>query len=142
LCTLPIIYSLAVPFALVDLWVTLYQWVCFPIYGISMVRRRSYMVIDRHRLGYLNAVERANCLYCSYANGVIAYVREVASRTEQYWCPIKHGRRLRAPHPRYQHFVDYGDAEGYRRELPALRRELGRRPSLLRRTRVSHRAGG
>jgi hypothetical protein len=126
LCTLPIIYSLAVPLALVDLWVTLYQWVCFPIYGVARVRRRSYMVIDRHRLGYLNAIERANCLYCSYANGVIAYVREVAGRTEQYWCPIKHARRTRAPHTHYQGFVEYGDAEGYRRELPALRRALER----------------
>jgi hypothetical protein len=126
LCTLPLIYSLALPFALVDLWVTLYQWICFPIYGIARVRRRSYMVVDRHRLAYLNAIERANCLYCSYANGVIAYVREVAGRTEQYWCPIKHARRLRAPHTRYQRFVEYGDAEGYRRELPALRRALER----------------
>ena len=90
--------------------------------------RRSYMVIDRHRLGYLNAIERANCLYCSYANGVIAYVRDVASRTEQFWCPIKHARRVPAPHARYHGFVEYGDAEGYRHGLPALRRELGRRP--------------
>jgi hypothetical protein len=129
LLTLPIIYSLAVPLALVDLWVTLYQWICFPVYGVARVRRRSFMVIDRHRLGYLNVIERANCLYCSYAIGVIAYVREVAGRTEQYWCPIKHARRVPAPHTRYHGFVEYGDAEAYRRDLPALRRALERRAS-------------
>jgi hypothetical protein len=31
-------------------------------------------------------------------------VREVASRTEIYWCPIKHARRVLGPHPHYQGF--------------------------------------
>jgi hypothetical protein len=81
--TTPLIYSLAVPFVVLDVWTTVYQWTCFPIYGISRVRRRSYFVIDRHKLAYLNLIEKANCMYCSYATGVIAYVREIAARTEQ-----------------------------------------------------------
>jgi hypothetical protein len=124
LATAPVIYSLAVPLVLLDAWITLYQWICFPIYGIARVRRRDYIVIDRHRLAYLNAIEKANCVYCGYANGMLAYVREVASRTEQYWCPIKHASRLRDAHARYRHFVDYGDARGYRRRLPQLRTDL------------------
>ena len=124
LLTTPFIYSLALPFLLLDLWVTVYQWFCFPIYGIARVRRRSYHVIDRHKLAYLNTIEKANCMYCSYANGVIGYVREVSARTEQYWCPIKHSRPIPAPHSHYQLFLDYGDAAGYRRELPALRTRL------------------
>ena len=124
LLTTPVIYSLAVPMLLLDLWITVYQWACFPLYGIARVPRRSYFVIDRHKLAYLNAIEKANCMYCSYANGLFAYVREVTARTELYWCPIKHARRVRAPHSHYQQFLDYGDAEGYRRQLPALRRTL------------------
>lgn len=120
----PIIYSVALPFMLVDVWVTLYQLICFPIYGIPRVRRADYIVIDRYKLAYLNNIEKANCDYCSYANGLIAYVREVTARTEQYWCPIRHAQRIRAPHPRYRHFVDYGDAEGYKRELPVLREAM------------------
>ena len=85
------------------------------------VRRADYIVIDRWKLAYLNTIEKANCDYCSYATGLLAYVREVTARTEQYWCPIKHAQRIRAPHSRYKHFVDYGDAEGYKRELPVLR---------------------
>ena len=50
--------------------------------------------------------------------------REVAARTEQYWCPIRHGKRVRAPHPHYQDFIDFGDAEGYRQRLSLLRAEL------------------
>ena len=109
MATVPVIYSLIVPFALVDLWVTLYQRICFPVYGIPRVRRRDYVVIDRHHLAYLNALEKFNCVYCGYANGVVAYVREVAARTEAYWCPIKHARRWPGGHPRYAEFMDYGD---------------------------------
>lgn len=120
----PIIYSVALPFVALDVWISLYQWICFPIYGIERVRRSDYIALDRHRLAYLNGIEKTNCDYGSYANGLLAYAREVTARTEQYWCPIKHARRVRSPHPRYRLFVDYGDAEGYTRELPLLRKAL------------------
>jgi hypothetical protein len=59
--TAPLIYSLLLPLALADLWITLYQRICFPIYGITRVRRRDYFALDRHKLGYLNAIEKINC---------------------------------------------------------------------------------
>ena len=118
---------LIVPLLLLDGWVTIYQWVCFPVYGIAAVPRRPYFPMDRHRLGYLNAIEKINCEYCSYANGLIAYIQEIAARTEQYWCPIKHSRTIPSPHSRYHLFFDYGDGTGYRYHLPSLRRAL--RPS-------------
>jgi hypothetical protein len=120
--TAPVIYSMIVPLVLLDLFITVYQAVCFPVYGIPKVRRRDYLVFDRHHLAYLNALEKLNCAYCSYANGLIAYVREIASRTEQYWCPVKHARRLIGAHAYYAAFEDYGDAEGYRRRLEELRK--------------------
>lgn len=123
LLTAPLIYTGWIPFALMDAFVTLYQWICFPVYGIPRVRRGDYLVFDRERLPYLNLIERFNCLYCSYGNGVAAYTREVAARTEQYWCPIKHARRLTAAHDYYPKFFDHGDAETYRRELARLRQD-------------------
>jgi len=120
----PVIYSVAVPFLILDAWIALFQLICFPIYGIPRVRRADYIAVDRHKLAYLNGIEKVNCDYCSYANGVLAYAREVAARTEQYWCPIRHARRVRGPHPRYREFVDYGDADGYHRQLPVLRQDL------------------
>ena len=113
----PVIYSLIVPIALVDIWVMAYQAICFPVYKIPKVRRRDYLIFDRHHLAYLNTIEKINCAYCSYCNGAIAFVREVASRTEVYWCPIKHARRILGPHPHYQGFADFGDAEGFREKL-------------------------
>lgn len=113
--TAPVIYSIIIPLVLLDLFVTLYQLVCFPVYRIEKVRRADFIILDHQHLAYLNALEKLNCAYCSYANGLIAYVREIAARTERYWCPIKHARRLAGPHPHYPEFAEYGDAETYRR---------------------------
>lgn len=121
--TAPLIYLGWIPFLLLDLFISVYQAVCFPIYGIPKVRRADYLVFDRGDLPYLNLIEKFNCFYCSYGNGVAAYFREVAARTEQYWCPIKHARRIHGAHERYPHFFDYGDAEAFRQGLERLRRE-------------------
>ena len=121
--TAPVIYAVIVPLVLLDLFVSIYQRVCFPVYGIPKVNRGDYLIFDRHHLAYLNALEKLNCAYCSYANGLIAYVREIAGRTEQYWCPIKHARRVIGAHPGYSAFADYGDAEEYRRWLEQFHRD-------------------
>ena len=118
--TAPVIYVGFVPFVLLDLYLAIYQLVCFPIYGIPHVRRADYVIFDRGRLAYLNALERLNCRYCSYANGLCEYVTEITARTEQHWCPIKHARRIPAPHSRYARFLTYGDAQEYRRELASV----------------------
>lgn len=120
--TAPVIYAMIVPLLLLDVAVTIYQAVCFRAYGIERVKRADYFVFDRSHLAYLNALEKLNCAYCSYANGLIAYAREIAGRTEQYWCPIKHARRTMGAHPYYRAFVDYGDADAYRQRLAELSR--------------------
>ncbi len=122
--TAPIIYSVIIPLLLVDFWVSLYQAVCFRAYRIPKVRRSEYIVIDAQHLGYLNWIEKLDCMYCAYAIGVIAYVREIASRTEQYWCPIKRAFKISDPHHRYYSFLEYGDAEGYRDRLADFRTRL------------------
>jgi hypothetical protein len=43
-----------------------------------------------------------------------------AARTEVYWCPIKHARRALGPHPHYQGFADFGDAEAFRAKVDAM----------------------
>lgn len=120
----PVIYSLVLPLLVLDAWLWVYQALCFPVYGIKKVDRARYIVLDRRSLPYLNAIQRFNCDYCGYANGVIAYAREVASRTEQYFCPIKHASRCAGAHLRYHDFADYGDADAYRASWRKLRDEL------------------
>jgi hypothetical protein len=122
--SMPFIYLVAVPLVLLDAVLSLYQAICFPIYGIPKVRRRDYFAFDRAQLAYLNAIEKAHCIYCSYANGLLAYAQEIVGRTEQYWCPIKHSRHVAGAHGRYARFIEYGDGDSYHRELGSLREEL------------------
>jgi hypothetical protein len=119
--TAPFIYAVIIPFVLLDLFVSMYQFVCFPVYGIPKARRGDYIAIDRNKLRYLNAIEGFNCMYCSYGNGVLAYAVEIAGRTEQHWCPIKHARRVQNAHDRYAYFLPYGDAQAYRKEIDTIR---------------------
>jgi hypothetical protein len=122
--TAPVIYAVLVPMLLLDLFITIYQHICFRVYGIPRVKRSDYFVYDRAHLAYLNLIEKINCAYCSYGNGLMAYGREVVARTEQYWCPIKHARKVMGAHPYYTGFVDFGDAESYQSELEHLRHKL------------------
>jgi hypothetical protein len=128
LLTGPIIYAMVLPLAMVDLCVSFYQWACFPIYGIAKVRRRDYFVFDRHHLQYLNFVEKFHCTYCEYANGLMAYLREILARTEQYFCPIKHAHKILGTHGRYPRFLAYGDAQDYEARLEAIRVAMGQEP--------------
>ena len=122
--TIPFIWAMMIPALLVDISVSIYQIVCFPIYKIPKVKRKDYVVMDRYDLFYLDKVERINCWYCEYFNGVIAYTREIAARTEQFWCPIKHSKALKDKHSRYDKFFDYGDFIKYRKELDSRRADF------------------
>ncbi len=125
LLTAPVIYSLLLPFLLLDAWTTAYQWVCFPIYGIARVRRAPFLALDRHKLQYPER-DRAGQLHllhlCQRRHRLRPRSRG-AHRTGT-WCPIKHARPVPAPHGHYHHFFDYGDAEGYHRRLSPARRRL------------------
>jgi hypothetical protein len=120
----PLIYVCAIPFVLLDVSVGVYQSICFPIYGIPKVRRAEYLIFDRGRLAYLNTVEKIGCIYCSYVNGLLALVTEIAARTEQYFCPIKHAHPLARTHSRYAKFLPYGDARAYKSQSDIVAREF------------------
>jgi hypothetical protein len=122
--TAPVIYALFFPLLLLDITINIYQQICFRAYGIPRVTRWDYMLVDRNQLAYLNVLEKFNCVYCSYGNGLIAFSREVLARTEQYWYPIKHASRVQGAHSRYGKFVEYGDGENYRAELAKARDDV------------------
>jgi hypothetical protein len=122
--TMPVIYGMLFPLALLDLCISLYQLACFPIYGITRVKRANYILIDRQYLAYLNVIEKLDCIYCGYAVGMIAYASEILARTEQYFCPIKHARKMLGVHARYAHFLGYGEAEDFHVKLEKFRSEL------------------
>ena len=120
----PLIWTCVIPALLMDATISLYQAVCFPIYGIPKVNRQDYIVFDRQYLHYLNLIEKINCAYCSYFNGLLAYLQEIAARTEQFWCPIKHAKRIKTLHSRYHKFISYGDAKNYRSRVDIIRHDF------------------
>ena len=124
LLTTPVIWLCVIPILFTDLVGSLYQAICFPIYGIPKVRRSDYLAFDRHHLSYLNLAEKLSCEYCAYVNGVLGYFTEIAARTEQHWCPIKHAGCVKCAHSRYKKFIDYGDAEQYRHNIESVRRSF------------------
>ncbi len=126
LITGPLIYGMAIPLLMLDACVSCYQWACFPVYGIRKVRRADYLVFDRHHLGYLNFIEKFHCTYCEYGNGLMSYMAEILARTEQYFCPIKHARKILGTHSRYDLFLAYGDGQAYEARLEAYRVALGK----------------
>ena len=113
--TAPLIYSCIIPLALIDLWITIYQKICFRVYKIPVVTRSHYIRIDRHKLSYLTWHEKLHCAYCGYGNGVAAYLVKVIADTEDYWCSIKHkktDKKFIEPH-HHKKFVEYGDKKAY-----------------------------
>jgi hypothetical protein len=124
LVTAPIIYGMIFPILLLDICISIYQAICFPIYKIAQVRRSDYIVFDHHHLSYLNIVEKSHCMYCTYGNGLLAYATEILARTEQYFCPIKHARKLLGRHAHYAKFLTFGDATDYQAKLEQLRNDL------------------
>ena len=126
LITGPIIYGMIVPLLIIDLFVSFYQTICFPIYGIAKVRRADFIVFDRQQLEYLNFIEKFHCTYCAYGAGLVAYMNEILARTEEYFCPIKHARKVLGSHARYARFLEYGEAMDYEAKLEEFRKALGK----------------
>lgn len=119
--TAPFIYALLPLLLLLDLFASLYHAVCFPLLGLPKVKRSDYLIFDREHLAYLNLLEMVNCAYCSYGTGLLSYLKEIVGRTEQYWCPIKHARRILDAHSRYARFAEFGDARIFREDLEKIR---------------------
>ena len=99
----------------------IYHQICFRLYNIPRCKPKEYFFFDRTHLAYLNWFEKFNCLYCSYFNGLVAYTKEVAGRTERFWCPIKHAKKMKYPHQEYGNFVEYLDGKELRKNWEDLR---------------------
>lgn len=111
LIALPLIYFMVIPVLILDFFVTLYNWTALPLYRIPIVKRSEFIVYDRQFLDYLNFLQKVACLYCTYANGVIAYAVEIGGRTERYWCPIKAANKPKVHNDWYNDYADYGNPE-------------------------------
>ena len=103
---------------------SVYQMINFPVYKIPKVKRSKYIIIDRHHLRHLNFMEKIFCVFCGYVNGVIQYCAEIGSRTEEFWCPIKHSKRTGYEHKRYDKYLDYDDSKEYHQKRKNIRLQM------------------
>jgi hypothetical protein len=126
---MPFIYGMIFPAFILDICLFIYQQTALRLYGIPLVRRSDYIIYDRKHLSYLNLIQKMNCLYCSYVNGLFQFAVEVAGRTEKYWCPIKAARRKAGMHNWEEYFADYGDPEGFKKMFNSNKEFFGKKKS-------------
>jgi hypothetical protein len=118
LLSVPFIWGMAIPVIFLHITAFIYQSIAFRLYGIKRVKLRTYVSFDREKLSYLRFIDKVNCAYCSYANGVMSYASEIGHRTEYYWCGIKHKNQPANPAFFYQEkFAAYGSKEEYEKVL-------------------------
>jgi hypothetical protein len=121
----PFIWFLLIPLVILDVCTEIYHQVGFRLCGIPLVKRSNYIVMDRHKLSYLNFFQKLACAYCGYANGLMLYLGEIAARSEIYWCGIMHQKKKGFIPTRYHRdFLKYGDEAGFRKELEYSNTEL------------------
>ena len=106
----PFIYGVFLPVVVLDFSFEIYHRICFPLYGLPYVRRGRYVKIDRQKLSYLSWLQKVNCMFCGYVNGLIQYWFVMAGETEAYWCGIRHEKKEGFVEPAHHaDFADYGD---------------------------------
>ena len=111
LISYPFILAPLLPVLMLDLLGEMYHRLCFPLYGLTYIKRSDYIVLDRHKLKYLNWFQKISCAYCGYINGFLLYAAAIAQATEGYWCSIINGRGDKQPHQKK--FLPYDDEPAY-----------------------------
>ncbi len=84
------IYGMILPIVFLDIMLWQYQVIYFGLSNIPKIDRSQFFTLDRGKLRQLTFMQKLNCLYCAYANGVMAYGKAVTNQTEVYSCAIKH----------------------------------------------------
>lgn len=112
--SVPFIYIIIIPLAILDIFLEIYHNICFPLYNIPKINRKDYIKIDRYKLSYLDYIDKINCSYCGYVNGLLKYSTVIAGESEKYWCGIKHKKTknfVELEH--HKDFIEYGDKKAY-----------------------------
>ncbi len=119
--SIPFIYAMLIPAIILDIFLFIYQQTALRLYKIPLVKRSDFIIFDRAKLPYLNWIQKLNCIYCSYFNGLMQFAVEVAWRTEKYWCPIKHAKKKYGEHNWEIHFAPYGDAKWFKQTFCSIK---------------------
>jgi len=103
-----------IPFVLFDISLEMYHQIGFRLLGMPLVDRNKYIRIDRFKLDYLTSIEKLNCVYCGYGNGLLHYASVIVARTELHWCGIKHDSQGDFISPNHHKiFLPYNDKRAF-----------------------------
>lgn len=77
--------------------VILYQWLLRPILGLKRVLWKDHVILDRHRIETLALMDKLNCLFCGYANGLTTMLNKeidnIAENAQEIksrkWVPLR-----------------------------------------------------
>jgi len=101
-----IMYGMIIPIIIMDLSTRVYQLVYFNAANIPLIPSSDYISFDRWDLTKLSLIQKINCQYCSYANGIAAWTKAVVNQTELYSCAIKnHHQKNGQEH--HKDFISY-----------------------------------
>lgn len=89
------IYLMIIPLFILDVSASLYQFIYFGVMGIPKVKKSEYIRMERWDLSKLTFMQKVNCVYCEYANGVLSFAKAVGNQTEIFSCAIKHSHALK-----------------------------------------------
>jgi Na+-translocating ferredoxin:NAD+ oxidoreductase RNF subunit RnfB len=112
--SIPFIYGVGLLLIPMHLFIEIYHSVTFRLYGIKLVNRKKYIKIDRYKLSKLTLLQKFNCVYCGYANGLLAYATAIGVGTEKYWCGIKHGTDKTSEYIEPAHHKNFAKYEEYK----------------------------
>ncbi|MBT4849285.1 hypothetical protein HON36_00335 [Candidatus Parcubacteria bacterium] len=118
IASIPFVYLMVFPIVILDIFLEIYHQICFRLYDLPLVPRGAYIKIDRHRLEYLDNVQKINCVYCGYSNGLIKYAMVIFAETEAYWCGIQHKEDdiFKAP-DHHKSFLPHGDRDYFEEKI-------------------------
>ncbi len=105
------IYSMIIPLFIFSIWTWIYQELYFTLQDIPKVSIKDYVKFDRWDLKKLNHIQKMNCVYCEYANGVVSWGKAVAHQTEIYSCAIKHRHLVRGQLEENEKYFKYSEFE-------------------------------
>ena len=124
LLSTPFIYGMAIPMIIFHLFIEIYHRITFFLYGIEYVDMKKHFVFNRHSLLQLSLLQKINCIYCEYGNGLASYIKEIIGRTEAYWCPIKNGKNTKYTHKNYKFFMDKNEVKEFEKVRENIRNKI------------------
>lgn len=68
--------------------VLLYQWTLRPLFGLERVHWANHVRLDRHRIAGLSPIDKFNCEFCGYANGLCTMLNKELDHLSRHSAPI------------------------------------------------------